>query len=115
VPAGRTWPVVLQHGIPDAKPLPAQIGKPQAAGDYVAPVLAILDADSQLVLDVVEVLALDQGNLTNVSITRPVPCPRTVAIPLDTTPLDGNDLINALHGSAAFSCNIDPLDYALHC
>jgi hypothetical protein len=77
-------------------------------------VLAVLDADAQLVLDIVEVFALDQGHLTNVSVTRPESRPLTVTVSLDATPLDGTDFLHALHGRAAFPCNEDLLDDTLH-
>ena len=76
--------------------------------------LAVPDADAQLVLDVVEVFALDQGDLAHVAVARPEPRPLAVAVTLDAAPLDGPDLLDALHRRAAFSGNEDPLDNTLH-
>jgi hypothetical protein len=77
-------------------------------------VLAVLDADAELALDVVEVFALDQGYLANVPVTRPEPRPLAVPVALDAAALDGPYLLDTLHRLAALAGNEDLLDRALH-
>jgi hypothetical protein len=114
VPARRARTVELQECLADAEPLLAQVQEPYAARDDVAPVLALLDADAQLILDIVQIFALDQGHLAHVSISRPEPRTLAVAVPLDAAPFDGLDLIDTLHRRAAFGGHKDALDNTVH-
>src|SRR5215212_6965701 len=45
VPAGRSWTIVPEDGLPDAERLPTQVLELYAAGDDVAPVLAVFRSE----------------------------------------------------------------------
>ena len=68
--ARRARAVELEEHLPDAEPLAAKVQEPHAARDDVAAVLARPYIEA-LLLDLVEVLALDEGDLAHVPVLRP--------------------------------------------
>ncbi len=73
VPADRARPYVLKGRPANAEPpKQAQVPEVYAAEDYVAPVLAVADADASLLLYAVEILCSYQGDLAYPAEAGPV-------------------------------------------
>src|ERR687893_105181 len=103
VPARWAWSVVFENRFPDPKPLPAHLIEPYAARDDVASVLAVLDPDAELVLNVVEVFTLDKNHLAHVPKSCPEPCPLAITVALDAAALNGPNFLDALHCALPFA------------
>ena len=110
VPADRAWPYVLKGRPADPEPpKQAQVPEVYAAEDYVAPVLAVADADARLLLYGVEILCSYQGDLAHPAEAGPVSGALAIAVSCEPAPCDSRNLPDALHRFASSARYVDPL------